>query len=107
MKIAYIAHPIGGDIQGNLSDLRRILRLINVTHSDVVPFCPYYSDIVSLDDNVPEERARGIANDTTILRSGLVHEMWLTGERISTGMSHEAAIAKEMGIPIIDLIGKL
>lgn len=107
MKIAYIAHSIGGAIEENLADLRRIIRKINLEHPGVVPFCPYYADIVSLDDNVPAERERGIANDVAILRSGIVHELWLTGDRISTGMQHEKELAIELGIPVIDMIGKL
>jgi len=107
MKIAYIAHPIGGDIESNLADLRRVLRHLNITHTDVVPFCPYYADIVSLDDNEPTERERGIANDIAILKSGIVQELWLTGDRISNGMAHERDLAIELGIPVIDLIGKI
>lgn len=107
MKVAYIAHPISGDIEANLADLRRIVRKINLEQPDVVPFVPYYVDIVSLDDNVPEERERGIKNDTYILRSGVVDEVWLTGARLSTGMAAEKNLAIEMGIPVIDLINKI
>jgi hypothetical protein len=107
MKIVYIAHPISGDLEGNLSDLRRIVRKINLENANVVPFVPYYVDIVSLDDNNPEERARGITNDTAILRSGVVNEMWLTGPKISKGMQAEKEIADEMNIPVVDLIDKL
>ena len=106
-KICYIAHPIGGDVHNNLADLRRIIRLINSTEPNVVPFCPYYSDVVSLDDNIPEERQRGIENDHAILCSGIVDELWLTGVKFSAGMQVEAELAKEMGIPIINLIGML
>lgn len=107
MTIAYIAHPIGGDVENNLKDLRRILRKINLERSDVVPFCPYYADIVSLDDNHPEERQRGIQNDVAVLRSGIVQELWLTGDKISSGMQHERNIAIELGIPVIDLTTQL
>jgi hypothetical protein len=107
MTICYLAHPISGDITLNLADLRRIVRKINLEYPDVVPFVPYYSDIVSLDDNIPEERERGIKNDTAILRSGIVNELWLTGPRISTGMAAEVNIAIEMGILVVDKIGEL
>lgn len=107
MKIVYIAHPIGGDIEGNLADLRRIVRKINLEYHDVVPFVPYYVDIVSLDDNNTEERARGIANGTAILKSGIVNEVWLAGQKISVGMQAEAAIAKELGIVVVDKVNQL
>lgn len=107
MTIAYIAHPIGGDIQHNLADLRRIVRHINMTYPSVVPFVPYYADIVSMDDNIPEERERGIQNDIAVLRSGMVNELWLTGDKISKGMAAEVQLAVELGIKVVDKIGEL
>lgn len=105
MTIAYIAHPISNDIDANLADIRRIVRKINLEYPDVVAFVPYYVDIVSLDDTIPAERARGIANDIAILRSGCVDEMWLTGGRISPGMQAEKELAEELGIPVKDMLG--
>lgn len=78
-----------------------------MTDDMVVPFVPYYADIVSLDDNVPEERDRGIQNDTAILTSGIVDELWLTGDRISNGMQAEKDLAETFGITVIDKIGQL
>lgn len=107
MKICYIAHPIGGDIEKNLADLRRIVRKLNLERPLVVPFVPYYADIVSLNDDVFAERERGIKNDMAILASGVVDEVWLTGDRISNGMASEKELADKLGIPVVDLIGLL
>jgi len=111
MKICYIAHPIGAPtkegIEANLADLRRIVRHINLNYPDVVPFVPYYADIVSLDDNISEERFRGIKNDVAVLESGIVKELWLTGDRLSGGMQAEYKLAERLGIHVIDLIGKI
>lgn len=104
MKIVYIAHPIGGNVEENLADLRRIIRDINLTHPDVVPFAPYYSDVVSLHDSIPSERERGMRNNTAILGSGIVKELWLTGNKISNGMSAEILQCELMGIPVVDKI---
>lgn len=111
MKIVYIAHPIGAPtkegIEANLADLRRIVRKINLEHNDIVPFVPYYADIVSMDDNVPAERERGVKNDKAILEAGFIDELWLTGDRLSNGMVEERNIALIEGITVIDKIGKL
>lgn len=107
MIIAYIAHPIGGDIEANLADLRRIVRRINLEYPDVVPFVPYYGDIVSLDDTVPEERSRGIKNDLEIISRGIPDELWLTGDRISSGMTAEMDMATRFNIPVKNMIGKI
>jgi len=101
MKIAYIAHPIGGDVRNNLICIRSIVRHINLTEPEVVPFAPYYLDCITLDDNIPEQRARGIKNDVALMSAGFVDELRLYGNRISEGMSHEIELAVQLGIPII------
>lgn len=101
-KIAYIAHPIGGNVEANLASLRHVVRIINLTEPDTVPFCPYYADVVSLDDNVPHERERGIENDIAVLtRPGMVDELRLYGPCLSKGMKQEVITARNMGIPIV------
>lgn len=102
MKIIYIAHPISGDVEGNLKDIRRIVRRINLEYPDVVPMVPYYVDCVSLDDSVLKERERGIKNDTEIISRKIPDEMWLTGNRISSGMQHEKELAEKLGIIVVD-----
>lgn len=107
MRIAYIAHPISGDIQANLADIRRIVRKINMEYPMVLPLVPYYADVVSMNDNIPEERARGIKNDLEIITRGIPDEVWLTGPRISAGMQGESDAAKANGIPVYNYINKL
>ena len=103
MKIVYIAHPIGGDVDANLSKIRRIVRQINLSQPNIVPFVPYYADVVSMFDSIPEERERGIKNDIYLLKKGFIDELWLYGPRISKGMAAEIEIAKEMGIKIVSM----
>lgn len=107
MSVVYIAHPVGGNVEENLADLRRVVAAVNRAHPNVVPFVPYYADCVSLDDDVPEDRERGIRNDTYLLRSGIVDEMWLTGPHVSRGMAAEAELAKLLGIRVVTRIGEL
>lgn len=110
-KIVYIAHPIGGDIESNLIDLRRILRIINLNihpmkgcveydFAGIIPCAPYYADIVSLNDSIPEERARGIENDKALIETGMFHELWLTGNKVSFGMSCEVIMFEKLGLPV-------
>lgn len=103
MKIAYIAHPIGGDTQGNLEKLKEIGKRINITEPDVVPFAPYFFDCHALDDNNSAHRERGIKNDTELLKRGFISEMRLYGNRISSGMKAEIKLAHELGIPIVPM----
>lgn len=101
MKIVYIAHPISGDVHGNIEKILSIIKEINLTREDIVPFAPYIPDVLAMDDSVPEERERGIKNDIQILRSGMVDELWVYGERISGGVAAEIDLAFELNIPVV------
>lgn len=107
MIIAYVAHAISGNIEQNLADLRRIIRKINLEYPDVVPFCSYYADVVSMDDNLVNERERGIANDTELFNRKFIDELWLTGDRVSFGMEAEVKLAQHLNIPVKDYTGQL
>ena len=101
MKIVYIAHPIAGDVHGNVERILSIVKEINMTRDDVVPFAPYITDVLALDDNNIIERDRGIRNDIAILRAGIVDELWVYGPKISGGMQAEIELAFNLGIPIV------
>jgi len=89
MTIAYIAHPIGGDVKNNIDKVIAICREINLNEPNVVPFVPYLSDLYALDDTIPEERERGIKNGLEVLDRNIVDEVRLYGDRISFGMRQE------------------
>jgi hypothetical protein len=101
MKISYIAHPVSGNIEYNLQEIKNIVRKINLTEPETVPFVPYYIDLIALNDNNPKERERGIKNDIAILKSGMVDEIRLYGSRISNGMFEEIKLAVELKIPVV------
>ena len=102
-KVVYIAHPIAGDVAANLAALLKIVRHINTSpkYATVVPLVPYYADVLTLDDNVPEERAKGLANGQALIaREGIIDEVWMCGHTISPGMKQEAFAAFKRGIPV-------
>lgn len=103
MRIAYIAHPVSGDINGNLRRIEKIIRKINLEESDVVPFAHYFVDCYALDDDVEKERRRGIRNDKAIMKRGVVDEIRLYGDRISEGMADEVELAHKLGIKVIPM----
>jgi hypothetical protein len=101
--VVYIAHPISGMVDANLLCIRAIVRKINTDpqHADIVPFAPYISDALALNDTNAAERERGLQNDIELLtRPGVVDELWLYGPRLSEGMKLEVKAAVQMGIPI-------
>lgn len=100
MKIVYIAHPIKGDIKGNLKKISEIGRKINLEEKNIIPFAPYYFDLNCLDDNVVAERKKGMLNNFELLRRGFVDEVRLYGNIISEGMYKEIELCIELNIPL-------
>jgi hypothetical protein len=98
MKIIYIAHPISGDISGNLEKIRLIVRELNLTRTDIVPFAPYWLDCHALDDNDTVHRKRGIMNSKALLAR--CDEVWLYGPALSRGMTDEIVLALSLKIPV-------
>ncbi len=103
MKFIFIAHPISGDVPGNLEQIRRISRDINLNEPNVVPLAPHYLDCHSLRDDVPKERKRGIKNGLAFLKSGIIDELRLYGDRISPGMVAEIELCESLGIDIVPM----
>lgn len=96
----YICHPIKDNKEKNIEEITNIVRKINLTMPSVVPLTNYIADCMALDDNIEEERLRGLYNDRKLLESGIVDELWVFGDKISDGMQMEIETAKKMGIPI-------
>jgi len=103
MKIVYIAHPIGGDVKGNINKILAIVRHINLTELDVVPFAPYIVDCLAMEDSIKSERQRGIKNDIALFKAGFINELWLYGDRISPGMGFEISLCLESGIKVVSM----
>ena len=101
MKIAFIAHPIRGDVLANLRRIAAIGREINKNEPDVIPFAPHFFDCHCLCDEVGHERERGMRNGRYLLR--MVDELRLYGDHISPGMQEEIQICVEAGILVIPM----
>ena len=69
----------------------------------MVPFCQFFFDCFTLDDDIPAERQRGIKNDITLLNKMFIDQVRLYGDRISTGMREEIKLAHTLGIPVVPM----
>ena len=103
MKIAYIAHPISGDVEGNIKKIIAIVKSINLIEENVVPFVPYLADLYALNDNDPKERTRSIKNDNALFFSKVIDEVRLYRSKISEGMTNEINLARSLNIPIVPM----
>ena len=87
-KIIYIAHKIAGDIQNNINKVLAIVKELNLSDPTIVPFAPYIVDLQALDDTIPEQRKRGMANNKAYFESGMIDELWIYSE-VSAGIKQE------------------
>ncbi|MFA5831733.1 MAG: DUF4406 domain-containing protein [Candidatus Paceibacterota bacterium] len=98
-KTIFIGHPIGGDVPGNME---KVLKICKEIHSEnAIPVAPYLVSLRYLDDAKPEDRELGCDANLETLRRGYIDEMWLFGDRISSGMKQEVEVALSLGIPVI------
>jgi hypothetical protein len=98
-KIVFIGHPIGGDVKGNVE---RVLAICEKVHREgIIPAAPYLVSLHYLNDEVIEDRALGIEANYVCFERGLVDELWLFGDRISSGMEGEILLAVELGVPVV------
>jgi hypothetical protein len=98
--VVYMAHPIGGDPEGNLARARRWMRWI-LDHYPMVAVCvPWLPYVEVLDDYDPEHRDRGVRDDLEILKR--CDEVWLVGDRVSPGMEAEKWLAISLGKVVVD-----
>lgn len=107
MRIAYIAHPIGGDVVKNLSLVCDIVKEVNLTEPNTVPFVPYYADVMALNDLDPKQRERGFKNNLELISRGFIGELRLYGPKISHGMEVEIKRALIHEIPVKAMSQKL
>ncbi|TCT14597.1 hypothetical protein EDC18_10578 [Natranaerovirga pectinivora] len=95
-KVVFICSPYAGDIELNTERAKRYGRF--AITKNTVPFIPHLLYPQLLDENDMDERNLGISMGIRML--SLCHELWVFGERVSSGMAVEIAKAKALKIPI-------
>ncbi len=103
-KIVYIAHQIRGDQKGNVDRILDIIKHIRQTEPDVLPFAPYLSDALTLNDEDPTQRATAINNCFEIIRATKISECRLYGNKISPGMQAEKELFESLSVPVVSYI---
>lgn len=101
--IVYIAHPVGGDVDGNLKKVAKITRDIMLGSDKAIPVAPYYLMCNALDDNNTEEREIGMDATLNYIKYAKVTQLWLYGDRISAGMKKEIELAHYLGLLVIPM----
>jgi hypothetical protein len=100
-RVVYIAHPISGDIEGNIQRVLAICKEIHLKSKNIIPMAPYVTVLQYLDDTKPRQRKLGFAANRILFERGGFDELWLCGEKISSGMKEEVEWCVELNIPVI------
>jgi hypothetical protein len=110
MRLAYLAHPIAGDVGANLAAARRHYARLYRERPDLVVVAPYLLDLgMGLEDDAnPAQRERGLLRMEALCRvvgqsGGEIH---LCGPRISEGMRRELEAARGAGALAIRVEGE-
>lgn len=103
MQVAYIGHPLGGDVAGNINKARQWLRYLIDTQPDIA-FCINwlaYCDV--LDDDNADHRNRGLRDALALADrcDGIV----LCGSHVSPGMELELIRMRARSGWVVNLTG--
>ncbi len=93
-KIVYLAHPLSGDWESNIASARRYAE--EAARSGFVPVAPYLTLYGLLHE--PADRALGLEIDLRMI--DVCNELWLCGERLSSGMALELEYASRSNVHI-------
>ncbi len=98
MKTVFVAHPISGDVEGNLKKVAEICRAIY--EEGHIPIFPSHTARQYLDDSPELKELCGKANEE-YFRRGMIDEIRFYGEQMSEGMRREALLAHQYGTLLI------
>lgn len=103
MKSVYICSPLRPvgpnpkkELQNNIEIAKQACRL--AMSKGYLPLAPHLYFTQFLDDDIPKERTLGQKLGIEWLKN--VSELWVIGERISSGMQQELNKAEEWKIPV-------
>ncbi len=96
MPKVFISSPFAGDVQRNIKNARRYCAF--AVRSGYIPFAPHLFYPQFLSDGDTDQRELGLFMGMVFLDG--CKEVWVFGERISSGMQQEIDRAEKRGIPI-------
>lgn len=102
-RVFYLAHPVAGDVPGNLARAKRWLPWLFRRAPTLVIVAPWILELETLPlrDTNPDERRLGLERNLAALQrcEGAI----LVGGRISAGMLVEARHAYARGLRVFDM----
>jgi len=88
--IVYVCSPFSGDVEGNILNARKYCRF--AVDNGYIPIAVHLLFPQFMDDNDPDERELALFFSNAVMSK--CSEVWVFGERISSGMASEIRRAK-------------
>ena len=101
-KLVYIASPYAGDVTENIKTAQEACRY--AVEQGAVPIAVHLMYPQFLDDGSPKDRETGLQMGLRVL--GVCDELWLCGDRVSSGMQKELEAAERLSIPVRRVSGQ-
>lgn len=99
--VFYVAHPVSGDVDGNIKRALRWLKWLRHRDHDSTYVAPWVAGLLSgEDDNDPTARERGLIDCEAT--AAICHGIILVGGRVSLGMERERAAVVKAGGHVFD-----
>lgn len=93
LPVLYLAHPVSGDVPGNVARAKRWLRWACRAFGACAVIAPWIQAIeLGEDDSNPVQRELGLRRDEAI--AARCDAVLLVGGRRSSGMAREASVAR-------------
>lgn len=96
----FVSSPFAGETEKNIRLAKQACRYV-IEKGNAV-FCPHLLYPQLLNDDKLEERRRGMEMAKQLLNA--CDELWVFGDRISSGMHEEIEHAKRHKIPVLRII---
>jgi hypothetical protein len=103
-RVIYMAHPVNGDVEGNLKRAKIWLKHLTEGNPWVAFIAQWIVECEIWDDSNAADREIGLKRCLAAVER--CDELWLVGTSMSNGMALEAAHAVECGIKVVDLTGR-
>lgn len=102
--IIYVAHPVSGDVRGNVDKVCEWLRWLTAADPSRIYIAPWVGEVIAHFDMDPIPAAfydRVLSDDEEVVRK--LDGILLSGGKMSTGMKRELAACWDEGKPVYDL----
>lgn len=96
VPMVYICSPFAGEVETNKKQARRYCRF--AVGCGCLPVAPHLLFPQFMDDSDPDQRALAMKFCKMLL--GKCRQLWVFGERISTGMAEEIERARRRSMPV-------